>query len=438
MPNRVGFSGTSGVRGRHGCCSMHTCRLCLEGAKWLPVVLIVAIVSWSYYAYIVHLCIFTVITESGAVPGVILAAVYHVFLVPFLMSYWQTVWARPGNVPPNFGLTVSEVDIIETASEPLPALENLVANKDLAVVTRSMQGEVRYCSECSHIKPDRAHHCSVCNDCVLKMDHHCPWVNNCVGYYNQKFFFLFLGYAFLYCMYVMLSTLKYFIAYWSHENAINISNGKFHVIFLFFVSGMFAISLCSLFGYHIYLISQNRTTLEAFRPPLFRHGGSDRRGFHLGKCNNFREVLGDQPLLWFVPVFSSLGDGLTFPRQCQYDEDPELGSSGLAESRDYINNRLHQSQNRRFQTSSMIESEDFSDDDDDNEGGLLLPPKTRETTANGNNSRKTWQDQDDSLQAETSPDSLASAASTSGAGPEVKYEGFSEFNYNNKPNVNLS
>ena len=59
----------------------------------------------------------------------------------------------------------------------------------------------------------------------------------------------------------------------------------------------------------------------------------------------------------------------------------------LGESRDYINNRLHQSQNRRFQTSSMIESEDFSDDDDDNEGGLLLPPKTRETTANGNNSR---------------------------------------------------
>ena len=112
----------------------------------MPVVLIVAIVSWSYYAYIVHLCIFTVITESGAVPGVILAAVYHVFLVPFLMSYWQTVWAKPGKVPPNFGLTVSEVDIIETASEPLPALENLVANKDLAVVTRSMQGEVRYCS----------------------------------------------------------------------------------------------------------------------------------------------------------------------------------------------------------------------------------------------------------------------------------------------------
>ena len=74
-------------------------------------------------------------------------------------------------------------------------------------------------------QPDRCHHCSMCNDCVLKMDHHCPWVNNCVGFYNQKFFFLFLGYAFFYCMYVMLSTLKYFIDYWSHD-AMNFSNGK--------------------------------------------------------------------------------------------------------------------------------------------------------------------------------------------------------------------
>ena len=346
MPTRVGFSG--GSRPSSGCCSNQGCQLCITLAKWLPVVLIVAIVTWSYYAYIVHLCIYTVASENGSIiSAVILAAFYHVFLIPFLSSYWQTVFTKPGKVPAAFALTHSEVDIIESASEPRRALETLIANKDLAVVTRSVQGEIRYCSECSHIKvnskncfcllrgviclpspilnvlllqPDRCHHCSVCNECVLKMDHHCPWVNNCVGYYNQKFFFLFLGYAFVYCMYVMLSTLKYFIAYWSHD-AINFSNGKFHVIFLFFVSGMFAISLFSLFSYHIYLISQNRTTLEAFRAPVFRHGGSDRKGFYLGKLNNFREVLGDQALLWFVPVFSSLGDGLIFPRHCHLDEE---------------------------------------------------------------------------------------------------------------------
>ena len=153
MPARVGFSAAPGVgRRRGGFCSLRNCHLCIQGAKWLPVVLIVAIVTWSYYAYIVHLCIFTVINESGPMPGVILAAFYHVFLIPFLMAYWQTVWSKPGKVPPSFALTQSEVDIIESASEPRRALENLVASKDLAVVTRSMQGEVRYCSECSHIK----------------------------------------------------------------------------------------------------------------------------------------------------------------------------------------------------------------------------------------------------------------------------------------------
>jgi len=372
--------------------------MCIAGAKWLPVILIMAIVSWSYYAYIVHLCVFTVLNEAGTIEAIILATIYHLFLVPFIASYWKTVWTHPGKVPRSYALTTSEVDIIESASEPRRALENLVASKDLAVSTRSMQGEIRYCSECSHIKPDRCHHCSMCNECVLKMDHHCPWVNNCVGYYNQKFFFLFLGYAFFYCMYVMLSTLKYFIAYWSHD-AMTFSNGKFHVIFLFFVSGMFAVSLLSLFGYHIYLISQNRTTLEAFRPPFFRSGSADRKGFFLGKGNNFREVLGDRPMLWFVPVFTSLGDGLTFPRQGM---DEEEGYSDGYESD--LNNRgdhgIHRQLNRRFQSLNTNAEETSDDPSDADENVLLLPPKN-------NSSFKSWQENERSEVAETSPDSLA-------------------------------
>lgn len=47
--------------------------------------------------------------------------------------------------------------------------------------------------------------------------------------------------------------------------------GKFHVLFLFFVSIMFSISLVSLWGYHIYLVLHNRTTLgESLFHPFFK------------------------------------------------------------------------------------------------------------------------------------------------------------------------
>jgi len=50
------------------------------------------------------------------------------------------------------------------------------------------------CRTCGFDRPLRAHHCRKCNQCVLRMDHHCPWINNCVGFYNHRFFILFIFY----------------------------------------------------------------------------------------------------------------------------------------------------------------------------------------------------------------------------------------------------
>ena len=62
----------------------------------------------------------------------------------------------------------------------------------------------RYCKICRTIKPPRAHHCSVSGKCIYHMDHYCPWMSNCVGYYNYRYFILFLFYTLIACIYMML------------------------------------------------------------------------------------------------------------------------------------------------------------------------------------------------------------------------------------------
>ena len=67
------------------------------------------------------------------------------------------------------------------------------------------------------------------------------------------------------------------------------------------ISCILFISLLSLFVYHCYLIMKNRTTLETFRAPIFATG-ANKNGFNLGPYENFKQVFGGNPKLWFLPV----------------------------------------------------------------------------------------------------------------------------------------
>merc|ERR1712014_109315 len=60
---------------------------------------------------------------------------------------------------------------------------------------KKSNNEYRFCQKEGKYKPDRSHFCSPMQRNVLRMDHYCPWLSNCVGYYNHKYFFLFLLYT---------------------------------------------------------------------------------------------------------------------------------------------------------------------------------------------------------------------------------------------------
>jgi palmitoyltransferase ZDHHC2/15/20 len=161
-----------------------------------------------------------------------------------------------------FKFYLSEAEYYDLATADTETVKNYILEKkakDLPLKTRTYNGGIRFCEKCRCIKPDRAHHCSMCETCLCKMDHHCPWVNNCVAHSNYKFFILFLFYSLVYCVYVASTSLEYFIQFWNEIQSFKA--GRFHLLFLFFVSIMFSVSLISLLGYHLYLISKNRTTL---------------------------------------------------------------------------------------------------------------------------------------------------------------------------------
>ena len=75
---------------------------------------------------------------------------------------------------------------------------------------RRGEGFSKYCKTCKVPKPARTHHCHICKRCVLAMDHHCPWVHNCVGHMNYRYFYLFLFYMTVGCVYGASLTFRSF------------------------------------------------------------------------------------------------------------------------------------------------------------------------------------------------------------------------------------
>ncbi|XP_016946653.1 palmitoyltransferase ZDHHC15 [Drosophila biarmipes] len=278
--------------------------------RWCPFFIIVAMLVWSYYVLVYQICILKV--EDYVIMGLVLFS-YHLLLLMFLWTWVACIWVDPAGIPDQWKIPAEDVERLQRSEgvEAAARVLNHVA-RNLPISTCSPEGLVRYCKTCWIIKPDRAHHCRTCQKCVLKMDHHCPWVVNCVHFHNFKYFIQFLFFAELYMLYLFCAMIYEFylicgfdISYLKSEHTWNLLQHVACIIFNIFTLVMYSVS--------VFNVSRNRTTMESAHPPFFFVGGENNHGFNLGCRANFRELMGDKWYLWPFPIFSSRGDGLSFP-----------------------------------------------------------------------------------------------------------------------------
>lgn len=284
--------------------------------RWIPVLIVWAIIVSSYYIFVVELCTNSI--DSKPIRIVILVF-GHILYIVLCWCFIKAIVVDVPTPPSEFYLSSEAASqlMLEVNEDRSVQLLNTHA-RTLDVLCRLPNGCVRFCNICMCVKPDRCHHCSACGTCVLRMDHHCPWINACVHFNNYKFFLLAVFWALITTLYLLASCSKYFVQYWSVNSGVSdVTRGC--IIYMFLMGVVVTVSLTSLLSFHIFLVFRNRTTLENYRPPSFANG-PQRRGFDLGVFKNVQAVFGPFGPKMFLPVHNWHGDGVHFePRHPAID-----------------------------------------------------------------------------------------------------------------------
>ncbi|GKV05865.1 hypothetical protein SLEP1_g17820 [Rubroshorea leprosula] len=231
-------------------------------------------------------------------PGIMNAVVFTGVAGMCIFNYAGAIRKDPGRVLSSY------VPDIEDAQNPVHEIKR-------------KGGDLRFCQKCSHFKPPRAHHCRVCKRCVLRMDHHCIWINNCVGHANYKIFFVFIVFAVISCIYSLVLLVGSLTN--DSQNDEQQTADSFRTVYV--ISGLLlvplTITLSVLLGWHIYLILQNKTTIEYHEGVramwLAEKGGNVyKHPYDLGTYENLTMVLGPNILCWLCPTSTHIGSGLRF------------------------------------------------------------------------------------------------------------------------------
>ncbi|KAF2102696.1 zf-DHHC-domain-containing protein [Rhizodiscina lignyota] len=193
-------------------------------------------------------------------------------------SYTIAVFTDPGS-PLNTKDGYSHLATEESGNHPYTSF------------TVKSTGDIRFCKKCECKKPDRTHHCSTCKRCVLKMDHHCPWLATCVGLHNYKPFLLFLIYTCLFCWLCFAATASWLWSEVLSDNQFTETLMPVNYILLCVLSGIIGLVLTGFTGWHIWLASVGRTTIESLEKTRYlaplRHSMQEQYDAQRHSINGF-------------------------------------------------------------------------------------------------------------------------------------------------------
>lgn len=280
----------------------------------------------SYVTYFYQYCYKYLLVKHRSLKEALLVATLHHIFFPLVVWLYLLLVLKPHSqidrayyfdkrLRKLFSKYTDEDDL-ELSEATINRLERFREKRKLIIITRNTYGHLSICLKCQLVRPDRCYHCDKCARCILRRDHHCPWIQVCIGFSNLKYYILFLFYVQVYVTFILVtisySTFKHSDSITDSSNQLENWHFKLTIVSTFLSSILIQFLLVN----NLYLLARNMTNIEHTHPP--RVDGRllimTENVFDLGNIwTNFAQIFGKCPIMSFLPVWTTPGDGHTFP-----------------------------------------------------------------------------------------------------------------------------
>lgn len=274
---------------------------------------------YTYFIFVGLYCIDS--KEFKSIQTIVYFVLYHIMLGLALIMYLRVQSIEDFSTKDVF----PPIRIESQTNLELENINPFFASEINAKKTQNL----KICDICATFKPPRSHHCSVYNRGYLKYDHHCDIFGSCIFFQKYKFFFQFLIYNLILTLFI--------IAVYINEISQNPYRKLFlinYIINIGLLTVMLVYNIITL-GLHTFLILNNETTVEFYAinrylvgdntfNKIFQEGPITTRvssrsrkvlnPYNLGWYKNWKEVFGENIFDWFLPTYSTQGDGINYPK----------------------------------------------------------------------------------------------------------------------------